>query len=465
MFTIGTNFSDSTILDSGFIPPDTMGAVGPDHAVVLINGRYAVYDKSGAFVSGSSLDSFWTSSGVTPSGSFSFDPRINYDAASGRWFAASVDNGGAANNYLVAVSNTSDPTAGWTGFKIDSDTNNSDWADFPMMGITATTVTLAANMFPVGGGPATTTNVLVIPKSDLLGAVPTVANATLFQDIPAGSTGFAMQPVVDLTGGGLPQTLLSSYNKGTGTLKTSQIAGTPFAPTLVTAGGFIGVTPRSGPPTIDQSGPKANINAGDTRFSGNVIQQHTPGRVNDSLWAVHSVDVGGLAAIEWYEIDAVTGAVLQSGIISDPSLGFNFPSIAVNADGDVVIGFSGASPSTFMSTYVVVGKTTAGVTSFSPVTLTKAGLADYQRLDGSGRNRWGDYSATVLDPSDSKSFWTFQEFAAAGTNIWQIQVTQILIPTAPPAFPEPGTLVMAGIGIVGMAFARRRNRKPVASNA
>src|SRR5262249_49285627 len=38
--TIGLNFTSSTLFDSGFIPPDTMGGVGPDHIVVLINGRY-----------------------------------------------------------------------------------------------------------------------------------------------------------------------------------------------------------------------------------------------------------------------------------------------------------------------------------------------------------------------------------------------------------------------------------------
>ena len=42
----GLGFQGTTRSASGFIPPDTMGAVGRDHIVELINGRYRVYDKS-----------------------------------------------------------------------------------------------------------------------------------------------------------------------------------------------------------------------------------------------------------------------------------------------------------------------------------------------------------------------------------------------------------------------------------
>ena len=68
VFTIGTNFTGSSVGQSGFIPPDTMGAVGPGHIVELINGRYAVYQKDGTYVSGQSLNSFWTDAGVTYAG-------------------------------------------------------------------------------------------------------------------------------------------------------------------------------------------------------------------------------------------------------------------------------------------------------------------------------------------------------------------------------------------------------------
>ncbi len=47
----------------------------------------------------------------------------------------------------------------------------------------------------------------------------------------------------------------------------------------------------------------------------------------------------------------------------------------------------------------------------NPNGVTKAGEAPYVLFRG-GSNRWGDFSATVVDPTDDLSFWTIQEFAA-----------------------------------------------------
>lgn len=421
-FTIGQNFTGNN--PSVFIPPDTMGAVGPNHIVQTLNGRYVAYDKTGVLQQTSTLDEFWANAGVPPI-NYSFDPRIVYDKYSDRWFAAAVDNGGTANNFLVAVSSSNDPTAGWTGFAIDADTDNTHWADFPMLGVNQNVVVIVANMFPISNG-SDVAHVLVLPKSDLTAAVPSVANHTLFEDIALTDIGFAAQPVFDQDNGTLPLSILSAYNKPAGLLKISSIGGPVSAPILNTTGGLIAVTARNVPPDIDQPGTKVDIDTGDNRFSGNVIQQQIPGRTNPSLWGVHSVAIAGRAAVEWYEIDAVTNAVIQSGIISDTALAFNYPSIAVNNTGDVVIGLSGGSPGTFMSTYVAVGHPNGGATTFSAPVQIRAGVSDYEQLDGTGRNRWGDYSATVVDPSDDQHFWTFQEFVSS-TDRWGIQITEIII--------------------------------------
>ncbi|EDX83580.1 hypothetical protein S7335_760 [Synechococcus sp. PCC 7335] len=77
--TIGLNFTSSTLfVNSNFIPPDTMGAVGPKHIVELINGRYTVYDKDdGTQLQTDSLRQFWRDSGILRSDVF--DPRVLYD--------------------------------------------------------------------------------------------------------------------------------------------------------------------------------------------------------------------------------------------------------------------------------------------------------------------------------------------------------------------------------------------------
>jgi uncharacterized repeat protein (TIGR01451 family) len=90
---------------------------------------------------------------------------------------------------------------------------------------------------------------------------------------------------------------------------------------------------------------------------------------------------------------------------------------------------------------VSVGATSGGVTSFEAPQVLKLGDGYYARTGTGNRNRWGDYSATVVDPSDSCTFYTFQEFVAvSGTNtnppaqpatvndgVWGTHVTEMTV--------------------------------------
>jgi hypothetical protein len=443
---IGQSFTASSRAQSGFIPPDTMGAAGPEHFVELINGRYAVYPKVGANnpngtrtpIFASTLNAFWSSAGAAHTGNFAFDPRVVYDPYSQRWFALAVDNQRANNSFMLAVSKSSDPLDGWSGFKIDSDSANLRWADFPTLGYNADGVFVAANMFAqTGQTVGQQTTLVAVPKSDLLLPAPTVASRRVFENV-AGSTGFSAQPVVnhDNTGGGAPFLAFAGF------LRRAELVGPVATATLTT----VTTTLPSGNVPLDapQPGPKPDLHTLDARLSGNVIQQ------NGTLWGVQTVLHNGRDALHWFKLRASDNAVLQEGFLSDPDLHFYYGSINVNDLGDVVIAASGSSEAQFVSSYAYVGDsagdTVLGTTTFGEEILLKAGVDDYEVLDGSGRNRWGDYSATVLDPSDPMSFWTIQEFVS-GDNQWSTQVTQILV-------PEPGCLGYAS-PLVVLALRRR----------
>jgi hypothetical protein len=85
------------------IPPDTMGAAGPNHLVSLLNSEFGVFDKTtGALLSSVSMQSFWASLGTDagePANS-PFDPKILYDTNSGRFVAITlgVDNDALGNS-------------------------------------------------------------------------------------------------------------------------------------------------------------------------------------------------------------------------------------------------------------------------------------------------------------------------------------------------------------------------------
>lgn len=454
-FNIDLSFTGSSLSTSGMIPPDTMGAVGRDHFVELINGQYAVYrNTDGVRVQTSTLNDFWRNAGVTPAGSFAFDPRIVYDASSGRWFAASVDNSFNPNNVLVAVSNSSNPTEGWKGFAIPSDTDKSHWADFPTLGVNRDGVYVAANMFALTGF-GVNTSVLVIPKADLIAG--TVANRTLFENIIGA--GFSLQPA--LNGGPAPggsvEVLVSDFNTRGGQFKRSDILGSVTSPVLDTTDRFIAVPPFGPPPNALQPGAKSPLEVLDSRFSSNVVLR------NGDLWGVQGVNKDGRAAIRWFRIDAATNTLRESGLIAHATLAFYYGSIAVNDFGNMLIGFSGSGPSQFVSAYAAEGRTTGGVTTFDDPVLLKEGVSDYEVTFGAGRNRWGDYSATTLDPDDPFTFWTIQEWVSA-TDIWSTQITAIRLGPGPAgSMPiggaEPTTLLLFGATAAGLGLARWRRRK------
>jgi len=437
--SIGMNFEGADLNDSGFRPPDTMGAIGPAHFVELINGTYAVYDRnSGTLVQMTSLDQFWTNAGATPQGNFSFDPRVVYDASTSRWFACAVDAGATTfSGILVAVSVSSNPTLGWTGFRIDADTDNQQWADFPTMGIDADALYVSANMFATGGG-SFQLNFWVFPKADLVAG--SIANMTAIEGLSINNVGFALQPVVDLDGSGLPAPILADFNTPAGVAVRSDVVG-PLNSAGVTPGPLVGFVPFSSPPDADQPGPKQNINTGGNRLGSNVVLQ------GGFMWAVQSVNSGGRSAIRWLRIDPNTNTVVEEGVLSDLSLAFYYPSIAVNDFGNIVIGCSGSGAAQFVSAYAFAGQYDGVSTLFTTPILLRAGVSDYLLLDSSNRNRWGDYSATTLDPNNPRHFWTIQEFVA-GADFWSTQITEIIFP-AVACSPADLTTQGAGVGDPG----------------
>jgi hypothetical protein len=442
---IGLNFtgrvwSPPTAPDRSVAVPDTMGAVGEQHIVELLNDGYAVYRKSdGLLERSSTLTEFWVAAGVTSVVGQAFDPRVLYDAASQRWFAVSLDGWTdndpnrliEPNSYLVAVSNTADPTEGWTGFQIDSDPADTSWVDFPQIGMDAEGFYFGAirnALGPAGNTPQLGHSLLVFPKADLLAATPSIANATNWPNLSLNQLGFTPQPVVNLDGGGLPATILSGNLASLGFLQSTKIGGSIGSPVLARSK-FIAVTPTEGgtvPYSAAQPGAKADLYAGNGRFSEYAVQ------VDGSIWAAQTTRVDGRLAVRWYEIDAATDTLFQSGDVTDATLDLYFPSIAVNHFGQVVIGMSGSSETDYVGAYAAVGETFGGVTQFGTPLLLQAGLADFEQIDPEfeGRNRWGDFSATVVDPSDPRRFWTFQEYVEA-EDIYGVRITELILAPDP----------------------------------
>jgi hypothetical protein len=410
---IGANFTGSSFgADSSLVPPDTNGAVGRRHIVEFINGHYAVYRKTdGRRLESLSLDQFWASAGANARG-FLSDPRILYDSFSGRWFAStpSFNSGNGPDDLLFAVSRTADPTQGWSGFTIPFAGPVGTFVDFPTLGIDRDAVFVFTNG-----------TVVVVPKSDLLAAIPSVAGASVLpsRDLLTPS-GTKVQPIVSLDNATLPESLLGPWDVEGTLFRRWRIVGTAAAPTLDVSGGFIPVTPFQGLGNQGalQPGSGIEISTSSATFASSIVMR------NAVLWGVQTVANLGRAALRWFAVDANTNALLQEGLIADPVRDVFMGSIAVNACNDVVIGFNQSGPSDFVSAYAVAGSTSNNITTFGEPRLLKSGVARYEVTGGAVLARWGDYSTTVVDPRHPLTFWTFQEWPSA-PDVWSIQITEL----------------------------------------
>lgn len=99
-----------------------------------------------------------------------------------------------------------------------------------------------------------------------------------------------------------------------------------------------------------------------------------------------------------------------------------YPSLNVKANGDMIVGFSGSKSTEYIGAFFYGYR--SGIAVARPI-LMQAGRARWSD------NRFGDYSATTIDPNDD-SIWTVQEYGSRDVPFpgaaWGTWVTKIMAP-------------------------------------
>jgi hypothetical protein len=428
---IGQNFTGAVFgTDSQATPADANGAVGPNHFVQFLNGNFTVFDKrTGGSVLKVTDESFWANAGVTLAALLSIsDPRIVFDTYSQRWFALMIDLRVSArspqtNRFLIAVSENTDPSKVWHGAAIRADSVHGYFADFPTLGIDEKGVYLSGDLFDRFGnsvGPL----VMAFPKPGLLDIPINVSSRISSGQLSYTTRGQILQPAVTTGHPSTPELLLSVGDIGVDFASHNTLILSPVRNgtngTLLDNPVPIIVPAYQIPINPVQPGGSDNLDDGDARIGAAVR------RVGDLVYAVHAIQTNNHAAIRWYKLDAVTRSLLQAGTITETNLDLFYPSIAANENGNVVIGCNGTSPDVFVSSFAIVGVTVNGQLTFESLRLLKSGIVSYDLHDSSGTSRWGDYSATSLDPSDPSRFWTIQMYPVNSTT-WATQITELIV--------------------------------------
>ena len=153
--------------------------------------------------------------------------------------------------------------------------------------------------------------------------------------------------------------------------------------------------------------------------------------------------------------DATAGTLLQEGLLTDGTNDLYQPSIAVNDNGDVVIGYNESGANKTISAFAAVGHLQASVLSFTDTLLLFTSAVN-NYTDGFADtypDRWGDYSATMVDPTNPNLFWTIQE-VALGNATWGTQISAINVAAVPE--PEIYAMLLTGFGLLGFIGRRRK---------
>lgn len=410
--SLAAQFPGQFLFDAGItsIPPDCSMAVGRDHVVTVVNRHIAIWDKAtGARLFEQLFSAFFSS--------VLGDPRVVHDPFSDRFF---VTAGDFNSRVYLAASVSGDPTAGWfkTSFVVSQGSDAARFPDFPTLGVDGAALYVSALM---GAGAPDTHSVFVLEKAPLLAPAPALGVITAFRQVPLNDG--TIQPcLADVANG--PMHLLSMTSSGA--LRVRRVDPPVTAPTLVSVG-TLPVAPFLPTTTAPAMGSTTNLDLGDVRLSP-CFQRD--GRV----WTSHHVlESSGVSSARWYEIDLDPLSLVQAGTVSVAGRFHFYPSIAVNAEGDAVLGFGGSSATQFAAAYVCGRLATDPPSLMSAPAVLRAGESAYNRLDAFGRNRWGDYSTTVPDPFDPRAFWTFQEFARAG-NTWGTSIAKLVVDRAGESF-------------------------------
>src|SRR5260370_3504074 len=392
---LGTQSSSSVDLLSSFnglspiqsctcVPPDVQVAAGPNQVMEMVNGEGEVFTNQGVPKQSFSLSTFFR----TGSDSIS-DPKVLFDAFSGRWFASVVDI--TINGVILGVSSTSDPTGLWVLYSIST---GSDLPDQPILGVSDDKAVVAANDFL--GNEFGGSQFWILNKSQLLAG----SNVNFFTS-GANSGVYSVHPVQSLsstTTQFMVSNIISKRILSTTSLRLFSVTGVPGVSTISVATNdlaisTIGTLSGGGLPGGVQPGTSSTVNTNDFR-------------IQDALWYKGPVwaafddactptgETQLRSSIRLTRITTTGSPFVSQDFDFGAKRQYNFyPALRVDQNGNLlaVYGFSNA---TIFPSLAVTGQlaTDPADSLASPPTL-KAGTA----ADTS--TRYGDYFGAPLDPA------------------------------------------------------------------
>ncbi len=445
------------------VPPDTMGAVGPEHFLEILNGgnSVGVFDKcSGALLQLTNNTAFFAiqEQGTNYPVGTSGDPRVLYDHESQRWIASMLDQ--TSGRVILAISTNSNPTylvTNWTKYLLPV-TQVDAKSDHPTLGVDKNGIYLSVLHVALTGFVQVVNNTIVAIKKPeiyqgtnimVLLEVSTnelpakvIQPAVNFDNPPRGNYAwFVAKRLRDYGesnyyGGALTYRRLLWNGTNASWAETNWVV-----PTNTAYRNYYDFDDADVRAPQTNGSPSIRLNIFGSCAMATVIR-------DGLLWTCQHIGLSNTngsytgdatgtnvdrAGAQWFKLSIDTNGSfvsLTNGRVYDSASNapywYYYPSLMANRASDMVMGFSGSRSNGFIAAFFwyLAG---SGTTPNQPLVLRPG-------FGPSPNNRWGDYSYTSLDPTDELGFWTAQPYGEtnAEVNQWGTWLSEIL-----PRAPDP----------------------------
>ncbi len=466
-------------------PPDQGLAVGNGFVLEAVNSALNIYDTDGVqrLLRPLALSQFFgLREGINRTtgfrGVFPGDPSAIYDPETERWFVVAFAQLNKSEGtplpqtrVFIGVSQTSDPTAGFTIFTLnttgakDPDGAGPRLPDFPHIGVDHYGLYISTNEFtldPITASPGgfISAALTAISKQALItgiGGAPTVARFVLpfesgyeFTVFPA-YTAPGTSPV--LTNGGAQFFVSSRFvNNTEHSLAVWALTNTKSLDTTTPNLDLQAVAVETqayhfpSVNSIQKRGfhplgtslgePVEKLDSGDFRVISVCYS-------NGKLWTTLGSEIRNSQGLKRMAADYfalspnlvgkfLTARVITQGVVAGGDANLLRPAIAVNARGKGGMVFTLVGPNDFPSSaFVPINGSNTG-NAAGPIQISRAGnepedgFTGYVGFGGNGVARWGDYSAAAVD--DDGSIWMATEYVPdlARTSLanWSTYITR-----------------------------------------
>ena len=336
------------------------------------------------------------------------DATVKYDRAADRWVISQFSVTTTPYLQCVAVSTTGDPTGSYYRYAFDY--GPAQFPDYPKLGVWPDAYYTTYNIF-TNGATFAGAKVCAFDRTSMLTGAPATqqcfdTDATHGGLLPSDLDGPTPPPA------GSPNYVLefatNSLNMWRFHVDWATPANTTFGGPINIPVAAFSAACSGGGTCIPQPGTNNRLDSLADRLMYRLAYRNFGD--HESLVVNHSVTASASVGVRWYEIrnPGGTPTVYQQSTYAPDATYRWMGSIAMDASGDIAMGYSASSGSLRPSIRYTGRLATDPLNTMQ----AEATLITGTGVQTGALHRWGDYSSMSVDPVDDCTFWYTNEYLA-----------------------------------------------------